>query len=454
MITNKHKSVKSYEGDIIRLVLIAVMLPVLLLVYFTWSAEVSIFLKLLIMLFIVIVTGYCCFTIWHKISNQLRTSINIIESVILGDGTTRPTSRYKEGALAEFNQILNGLSAAISQFKQELKEQQLLLAKVISQIDVAIIATDHNNSIELMNPSAEKLFGCRYETVAGGPINQLGLQDALTIDEHKVVEFQLQQYHKKVYLHVDQYLVNGQTHTLIFITDIQQLLREEERVAWQRLVRVLSHEINNSLTPIASISQSLSQLVTKDLTTDEHKADLHEGLSVISERAQSLNTFIKSYHQLSTLPSPTKSLMTVSDFINAIIVLYPKVNWRLKDSPAITFYIDCHQLQQALVNLITNAIEASQTSHIVNNKDEEESITLTLSWKISEGNISIQLLDTGVGIANTDNLFVPFYTTKAQGSGIGLVLSRQIVMNHGGDLHIENRKDQQGVQASIILPIN
>ncbi|WP_405631095.1 sensor histidine kinase [Pseudoalteromonas sp. Ld20] len=445
----KRKIVKSYEGDIIRLVLLATALPSALLFYFVISAGISIYLKILIILFVVIVTGYSCFSIWQKITYQLRTSINIIESVIFGDGTTRPVSRYKQGALAEFNHTLTGLSSAISTHKQELKEQQLLLTKIINQIDVAIITTDHNNAIVLMNPSAEKLFACRFEAVIGGPINQLGLQDALNVDGQKVVEFQLKQHRKKVYLHVDKYLVNTQTHNLIFITDIQQLLREEERIAWQRLVRVLSHEINNSLAPIASISESLAKLTRADLTQADNKADLHQGLCVISERAHSLNTFIKSYQQLSTLPPPVKSLMSVADFIHSTTALYPQINWQLPKSPDISFFVDCQQLQQALVNLITNAIEASNTNQSASNK---EPISLTLQWKISEGKLLIQLLDSGVGIANIDNLFVPFYTTKTQGSGIGLVLSRQIAMNHDGDLHIENRDTQRGVQATIVLP--
>jgi len=444
---NKKKR-QSFEGLIVKLVAIACFTPSILLFYFLINSPISVYLKMLIIILVTVVVSYVCFVVYLKINHQFRTSTNLLEAIIVGDGSMRASSKITDGALAEFNQVLNGITQALNNQKQAVKEQQLLFAKVIEQIDVAIIATDNQDKIVLVNPSAEKLFSCRFDEVKSASISRLGLQHVGQQDVNKVVEFELKKYRKKVYLHTDEYLLGGQRHKLIFITDIQRLLRNEERQAWQRLVRVLSHEINNSLTPIASISESLQLICEQDLTLLDNQSDLKEGLLVISERAQSLNMFINSYHQLSTLPSPVKSLININKFIYSIIALYPDVRWDIKGDAQLDVFIDSQQMQQALVNLITNAKEASEL-----NLEFDSTIDLSISWQILNDKIIIELIDNGSGIANLDNLFVPFYSTKSNGSGIGLVLSRQIIMNHDGDLQLKNREDALGVNASIYLPL-
>lgn len=437
---------QSFEGNVVKLVAFACTVPSFLLFIVLFDATISFYLKIILMILVVTIVSYCCFLVHLKIHHQFRTSTNLLEAVIVGDSSMRASSQINTGVLAEFNLVLNGITEALNQQKQAVKEQQLLFAKVIDQIDVAIIATDASNKIVLLNPSAEKLFSCRHDEVIDGPINQLGLQHVIDQDMRKVVEFELTQYRKKVYLHTDEYLVYGQQHKLIFITDIQRLLRDEERQAWQRLVRVLSHEINNSLAPIASISETLKRICEQELPALEVKTDLQEGLSVISERAQSLNSFIGSYHQLSTLPAPSKSLVKLSEYIASVTALYADVKWQVKGERNIKAFIDAEQMQQALVNLITNAIEATDS--------KGDKTLLSITWKTTKDKLVIELEDNGDGIANIDNLFVPFYSTKKQGSGIGLVLSRQIVMNHDGDLQLKNRENNQGVTASIYLPHN
>ncbi|MCO4799446.1 MAG: GHKL domain-containing protein [Colwelliaceae bacterium] len=442
----KRNKPQSFEGNIVKLVTFACTVPSLLLFYFLIDANISFYLKLIITILVITVVSYFCFRVHLKIHHQFRTSTNLLEAIIVGDSSMRASSHINLGVLAEFNQVLNGITKALTKQNQAIKEQQLLFAKVIDQIDVAIIATDANNKIALINPSAEKLFSCRQDEIIHGPISQLGLQHVIDQEVRKVVEFELKQFRKKVYLHTDEYLAFGQQHKLIFITDIQRLLRDEERQAWQRLVRVLSHEINNSLAPIASISETLKHICEQELSTSDIQDDLQEGLSVISERAQSLNYFIDSYHQLSTLPAPSKSVIGVADFISSVTALYANVVWDIQGESTAKAFIDVEQMQQTLVNLITNAIEATEDNH--------DYISLAITWKTTQDKLIIKLEDNGGGIANIDNLFVPFYSTKKQGSGIGLVLSRQIVMNHDGDLQLKNREDNQGVIASIYLPFN
>ena len=451
---NKNKSV-SFEGKIVKMVAFACLTPSILLFYLLFSYPISVYLKILIVILVLTMISYVCFSVWLKIHHQYRTSTNLLEAIIVGDNTMRANTQINAGALAEFNLVLNGISKVLSDQKLAVKEQQLLFSKVIAQIDVAIIATDVDDKIVLINPSAEKLFSCRLEQVQGGAISQIGLQNIGKQSIGKVVEFELKQYRKKVYLHTDEYLSDGQRHRLIFITDIQRLLRDEERLAWQRLVRVLSHEINNSLTPIASISESLKRICADDFASVETQTDLKDGLTVISERAFSLNSFINSYHQLSTLPTPTKTVAQLSGFITSITALYPNVSWQIKGDVELKIFIDPQQIQQALVNLITNSLEANNSIDAVSKSDadkDKHKVCLSIHWAITAGKLVIELLDNGCGIANIDNLFVPFYSTKKQGSGIGLVLSRQIIMNHDGDLQLQNRDNQKGVKASIYLP--
>lgn len=452
---------RSFEASIVKPVLVACAVPSLLLFYFLSVSAISIYLKILIVILVVTTVSYICFFVYAKISHQLRTSTNLLEAIVVGDNTMRANTQLNSGAMSDFNRVLNGITATMEQQKQSIKEQQLLFAKVVAQIDVAIIAADAQGKIVLINPSAEKLFSCRFEQVNGGGVNQLGLHKVLNQAINQVVEFELKHQKKKVYLHTDEYLVNGQRHKLIFITDIQRLLRDEERLAWQRLVRVLSHEINNSLTPIASISESLKLLTRDDLAETETQQDLTEGLAIISERAHSLNRFINSYHQLSTLPVPEKSMVNLYQFILSITSLYPEVTWHIQGDEKIELYIDSTQIQQVFVNLITNSIEASLPLHNKLNSDGKNQsdvqladIKINIDWHVSNNKLQLNLIDEGSGIANTDNLFVPFYSTKKQGSGIGLVLSRQIIMNHDGDLLLQNRQDKTGGIASIYLPLN
>lgn len=230
------------------------------------------------------------------------------------------------------------------------------------------------------------------------------------------------------------------------ITSAERLLLEKERKAWQSLLRVLSHEMNNSLTPIASVSQSMKQKL-KDKTKPLNRTSLHDGVSIINERAESLSTFIASYSQLSHLPQPNKSAFSLLDVLSKIAALFDtKVDFSIDTEPLSLIWIeaDKNQLEQVLINLFKNAHEAMQQT-------AANLLEITCS---QEGKyFHLHIHDFGTGIANQSNLFVPFYSTKPQGSGIGLTLCRQIMSNHGGLLNLQNRVDVQGVTATISLPV-
>ena len=455
MINYKKKQTKvSFENRLLRIGLFIGLLPTIFLFYALYDHELSIYLKIMLMFLLLVIIFYGAFLIRQKVVSQLRTSTNLITAMQAGDHAIRANHFEAEGALREFNHVFNGLSSSLAEQELISKERQVLLDIVIKQIDVAIVAVDKKSNIILMNPAAEKLFSCRFNEVIGWPISTLGLQDVLTHESRQVTEFEIEAHKKKVFIHTDEYFEQGNRHKLVFITDIQKLLHEEERQAWQKLLRVLSHEINNSLTPIASLSDTLIRMISnhKKLTTDKDNAienselfdDLEEGLAVIAERAQSLNEFLLRYQQFSSLPQPEKSLFDLEHLLRSMLLLFDDYNINLSGQ-AVVIYADEKQLQQVLVNLIKNA----QQAMAANNTG-----IITIDWQQKADIVEINISDQGTGINNSDNIFVPFYTTKEDGCGIGLVFSRQILVNHGGSLTLTNKPKNQGALARIVLPIN
>lgn len=425
------------EADLLRLSLLLAGLPLLVLLVLLWHAPWYWADKLLLALPLLLWLVVLISRLQQRVLQVLCASNTLLESISNGEAELRMGPAT--GVLAEHYRLLNQFARQVSSQRLISTEQQLLLQKVSQHIAVGIIATDHDQRILLMNPAASRLFQTTADKWRGWPLAQLGLQDALSITAPRLVRLQLGQHHKQVYLVTEQYLHQGKPHYLVFITDVQQLLYDEERQAWQKLLRVLSHEVNNSLTPICAISQGLHKQLQR---TAPDPALLQEGLLVINERAQGLNQFMKSYQQLSRLPAPDKQQVALRTLISTVCRLFPQtIEAR---GPDVQLFADPVQLQQVLVNLITNAVEASLSA---------SSPLVAIGWQPEAQMLVLTITDRGCGIQNPDNLFVPFYSTKADGSGIGLVLSRQIARNHGGDLQLMNNADGPGAQSRLLLPL-
>jgi signal transduction histidine kinase len=227
------------------------------------------------------------------------------------------------------------------------------------------------------------------------------------------------------------------------VSDLTRALREEELKAWQGLVRVLGHEFNNSLTPIKSIAGSLETLVAKDPLPEDWRDDTRRGLSIIASRSSGLSRFLEAYTLLAKLPPPQLAPMSVGDWIRQTIVLEIRIQPVIEPGSELMIQGDRVQLEQVLINLLRNAADASL----------ETAGKVTVGWRKSGTHVEIVVADEGPGIANTANLFVPFFTTKPGGSGIGLVLSRQIMEAHGGSLELRNRAEGKGCEARLLLPV-
>jgi two-component system, NtrC family, nitrogen regulation sensor histidine kinase NtrY len=322
-------------------------------------------------------------------------------------------------------------------------EATQLLRKVMDEIDVSIFAFDSGNVLRLVNKAGERLLAEPQERLVGKSAEELGLTDCLEGDTQETLQISFPGGAGRWGVRRTAFREHGLPHQLLVLSDLTRTLREEELKAWQRLVRVLGHELNNSLTPIKSIAGSLSDLLSRDPLDEDWREDAQAGLQVIGSRAESLSRFVNSYARLARLPQPRVQPVSIGVSVRRVASLEQRLNVELAAGPEVVIDADADQIEQVIINLLRNAVDASL----------ETGGQVTMGWQISRGYVEITIEDEGHGLSNTANLFVPFFTTKPGGSGIGLVLSRQIAEAHGGSLTLENREDAAGCEAVLRLPL-
>ena len=439
---------KSFEVQLTLLSLLTSIPLFLLLVAVMIYANISVYLILLTVLISSLVMVYSHSKLHQKSAYQFRSLSNLLDAMVQGDYSLRARPSDGDEALNELVDSINSLSLRLNKQRIETTESQLLLTTVINHIDVAILALNENNELVLTNPAAKKLLQIPAELQEFDLIKSFSQFDqiaAMNSGNSQVMSLSFANQQGKFNVHLEEYRENGKPQKLVFITDVSTMLRSEERNAWQALVRVISHEINNSLAPIASLSQSLRRLLARKEDLESHKDYLVEGLSIISQRSNSLTEFVNSYKQIASLPEPKKQANSVLELVNKTVALYPDESIEVRNIDDITLFIDAVQFEQVLINLVKNAIEAI--------KNTGEAGKVVIHGQVNGTVYSLSLVDDGTGVSNVDNLFVPFYTTKSKGSGIGLVLCRQIVEAHGGKVSLTNRVGLSGCIATIELPL-
>ncbi len=373
---------------------------------------------------------------------QIRTLSNLIESMIDGDYTLRGRVKTNQ-AFQELLKLINNLSETLARHKIEAKESRLLLETIMEQMDAMVFATNEHGKVVMANASAEKLIFAELDEAASTDLASIDVGREIINAESGIIELKQKQLTGEYFLFKEKFLSEGLPHQLYMLTNAERLLMEKERKAWQSLFRVLSHELNNSLAPIAAISQTMQ----KKLGTSDKEVNIEsllDGVNIINERAESLSNFIASYSQLSHLAKPNLSLVSLVELITPMRALYPQIDIDISPTCAVNINVDKAQIEQVLINLFKNSVEAMEQSET---KSIEVSSYQEGQWQ------QIKIVDSGKGIANVDNLFVPFYTTKSQGSGIGLALSRQIMFNHNGLIKIENNKDKLGTKVLLSLSV-
>jgi nitrogen fixation/metabolism regulation signal transduction histidine kinase len=362
--------------------------------------------------------------------------------MIEGDYTLRGRLQTNQ-AFQELLSSINELADTLSQHKIEAKESRLLLERIMEQMDAIVLATDESGLIVMANASAKKLVLENANNVNKVQLSSTLIGAEIVNATSGIVDFSHTNLTGEHFLLKESFLSEGKNHQLYMLTNAERLLMEKERKAWQSLLRVLSHEMNNSLTPIAAISQTMQSKLQK-INDEKQKKSLLEGIGIINERADSLSEFIASYSQLAHLPKPNTSKQELVMMIDNLAALYPMCKVKCLVESDLFIEVDKNQFEQVLINIFKNAVEA------MSQHDEK---TIEVSSKKEGIWLHIIIRDHGAGIANLDNVFVPFYTTKNQGSGIGLTLCRQIMFNHNGLIKLKNaEKNLGGVEVTLSLP--
>jgi two-component system, NtrC family, nitrogen regulation sensor histidine kinase NtrY len=375
-----------------------------------------------------------------RVAQPLRSLANMLEALREGDYTMRGRNIDPEDAMGEVMVEVNSLSRTLHHQRLEALEAGALLQKVIADVDICVFGFDSLLRLRLVNRAGETLLGASADDLRGRSAADLGLRAMLDEASGRIVSHVFPGGSGRWEVRRRSFREGGRPHELLVLSDLSRALREEERQAWQRLVRVIGHELNSSLAPIKSMAGTLRKLTQRDPLPDDWRGDTQSGLTIIHDRAEALERFMGAYARLARLPPPTRRSAEFGALVRRVASLHGNA-LDLEPGPVVHLSIDADQIEQVLINLTRNAVEAAG-----------EGGTVIVRWREDASQLTVEVEDDGPGLARTDNLWVPFFTTKPGGTGIGLALSREIVENHGGRISLENRGGRRGCVARVVLP--
>ena len=393
------------------------------------------------------------------IVRPIQTLANVVGALREEDYSFRARLAVPNDALGELSLEVNALADLLALHRTGTIEAAALLQRVVEEVDAPIFAFDPEDKLRLVNSAGEKLLQQSSAQVLAKTASDLELQNSLSCENQTLVTLHFNSEARWL-VRRSSFRQQGVPHVLVVLSDVSRALREEERLAWQRLIRVLGHELNNSLAPIKSIAGSLKARLSDTKLDPEQRQDFERGLGIIETRAASLNRFLQAYRQLAQTPPPVLRQCSISALVKRVAALETRVEVTILPGPEVTLIADPDQLEQMLINLLRNAAEAVLEPSSAGEKSNgskipsvlESSQPIIFTWKLTEKSVTLIVEDSGPGLMNPSNVFVPFYTTKPSGSGIGLVLSRQIAEAHGGSLELSNRDDMRGCRVKVVLP--
>jgi two-component system nitrogen regulation sensor histidine kinase NtrY len=440
----KPKRYLSHQNRILLLALGSGAAGVLLTLVLLWTGEHEPNTRWSLTCIVVLLWVGFAFGLRAAVIRPLQTLSNMQSALREGDFSFRVRGAKSGDALGELMLEVNTLSELLREQRLGAMEASALLTTVMTEIEVAVFAFDGDQRVRLVNRAGERLMAQNAERLLGKNAEELGLLECLQGESARTLEKVFPGQSGRWGVRRSVFRQGGKPHYLVVLADLSRALREEERQAWQRLVRVLGHELNNSLAPICSIAGSLEDLMKREVRAADWQDDMRRGLRVIADRSDALSRFMRDYSRLTRLPKPELRPIDLSQLVKTAAGLETRAAVEIEPGPAITMNLDTDQLQQALINLIRNAVDASL----------EGGGKVRVGWTKNGNWVNLVVRDEGPGIANPTNLFVPFFTTKPGGSGIGLVLSRQIAEAHGGTLSLRNREHDNGCEAVIQLPLS
>ena len=378
-----------------------------------------------------------------RVVRPLRTLANLLSALREGDFSLRARQAREVDALSQVVQEVNAIGETLREQRLGAVEATALLHRVVEEVDVAVFAFDDLGRLRLVNRAGERLLAERADRLLGQAAEDLGLADLLEGELSRTLTRTFPGGPGRWEVRRSSFRERGLPHRLLVITDLSQALREEERQAWRRLIRVLGHELNNSLAPIHSMASTLGRLLEREPRPHDWKDDMGQGLQLIGNRSEALIRFMAAYARLARLPPPRLGPVELPALIRRTAALETRLPVYVERGPELTIEGDADQLEQLLINLIRNAADAAL----------ETGGGVGVGWHANGTHVEVRVEDEGPGLADTENLFVPFYTTKPGGTGIGLALSRQIAEAHGGTLTLDSRAPEPGCKAVLRLPV-
>ncbi len=408
-----------------------------------WIGDYSARLQWTLVLFIGLVWIGLAFAVRRRVVFPLQTLSNLLAALGEGDYSIRARRSRTGDALSEVMREVNTLSETLRQQRLGALEATTLLRKVMAEIDVAIFAFDDSQRLRLTNRAGERLLDHSAEQLLGKSAEELGLADCLVGESSPSIQRSFPGGSGRWGVRRSSFREGGVPHQMVVLSDLSRALRDEERQAWQRLLRVLGHELNNSLAPIKSMAATLESLLARNPRPADWQDDMIRGLAVIASRSEALGRFMGDYARLARLPQPSLRPVNVSEWLERVVKLENRIAIVLSPGPALVIQADSDQLEQLLINLLAQCRGCCSG----NRGRRQGRLGRTAAF------LEVRVEDDGPGLPNTSNLFVPFFTTKPGGSGIGLPLSRQIAENHGGHLSLENRANGSGCLARLRLPL-
>ncbi len=390
-------------------------------------------------------------SIRHRVVFSLQTLSNLLAALREEDFSVRGRGARRDDAMGEVMIEVNALSETLREQRLGALEATALLRTVMEEIDVAIFTFDSETKLRLVNRAGERLLARPVERLLGFTAAELGLGACLEEEPVRTMELGFPGGSGRWGMRRGTFRQAGLPHHLVVLSDLSRTLRDEERQAWQRLIRVMGHELNNSLAPIQSVAQSLESGLQAIASVPEAQSgptavlldDMRQGFGIIRSRTEALGRFMAAYSRLARLPAPQLAPVDVRPWITRVVKLETRVKLKLEEGPDVVISGDADQLEHLLINLVHNAADAVL----------ESGKCASVGWARQDSQLHVWVIDDGPGIQNTANVFVPFFTTKPGGTGIGLALSRQIAEAHGGTLTLENRRDARGCEARLRLPL-
>jgi nitrogen fixation/metabolism regulation signal transduction histidine kinase len=428
---------------------VVLALPALALAAFgLYRGHVSLAPALLLAACLLLYLALAAAALIEGLIRPLQTLSNVVSSLREGDYSFRARGALAPDAVGELAAEVNALADLLQKQRVRSLEATALLARILEVMHAPLFAFDRDDTLQLVNNAGLKLLGLPNARCFGRSARELGLEELLRAPDQSIHSFNADLKSPsgpvRWLLRKAAFRQEGAPHTLLLLADVSVPLQEEEQIAWKRLIRVLGHELSNSLAPIKSIAGSLRERVDGLQGEDATLRDFRRGLGVVESRAESLHRFVQSYRLLAQLPPPRLQPVSLAPLLDRVVLLEQRLPVQLDTGPAVMLSADPDQLEQMFINLLANAVDASLA---------RDAQPVRVSWKLAGTSVLVTIEDRGLGIANAENLFVPFYTTKPSGSGVGLALAQQIARAHGGEIHLVNREDGEGARATIRLPL-